>query len=198
MSGVERIVGKILEDARIQADNTVIRAKEEALKQKQQLDQRQENRLVFEKERAEEIARREYDRILASTQLEGRKRKLAAYRESVDAAFDQALAILSSLPEEQYIAAIADLVTVVLGEGTNEIIPASGSISRDHQRLLDTIRKKAPGKTVVLSGERVRSSGGVVVRKGKVQVNLTFETMIRFRKEELEPSVMEILFGGNR
>ncbi|MFO7637195.1 MAG: V-type ATP synthase subunit E family protein [Clostridia bacterium] len=193
-SGIDRIIEKILEDARIQSENTLARAREEADKTREQLEQRYENRREHEKQRALESAVQSYDRIIANQMLEGRKMNLSARRESVDEAFDKALEKLSAMSEDRYLEVMSGMAVSCLAEGENEIIPSDSGILKDNQRLLEAIRTKAPDRTVVLSDKRVPSKGGILVRNGKVMVNLTFETLIRFSKTGLEAEVVKILF----
>jgi V/A-type H+/Na+-transporting ATPase subunit E len=198
MPGIDAIVEKILEDAETKREDALSRAMTEASERKRQLEVTyQENRKTAQ-ERAEERARQTYQRLIAGAMLEGRKLKLAAWRESVDEAFEKAMDRLCAMPEDQYVVVMARLaVPCLAAESVNEVIPSDSGIIGDYTRLLNTIQSLAPGKTVALGDGTVPSRGGIVIKNGKVQSNLTFETLIRLEKNRLEAEVMRILFEGS-
>jgi V/A-type H+/Na+-transporting ATPase subunit E len=198
MSGVDTIVQKILDDAEKEKQRILTQAQTEVEERKRDLERTCEARKSQAQKRAEEKAEQIYRRTIANAMLEGRKMKLQARRESVDEAFEKAMDRLCSLSEEKYLEVMVRLVLPCLEDrGTNEIIPTAFGSARHAARLVEELETSVPEKTVVLSEETVPGRGGVVVKNGRVQTNLTFETLLRFGKDALESEVTRILFEGS-
>ena len=67
------------------------------------------------------------------------------------------------------------------------------AIGKDLAKLLS---EKASGRKVVLSDETARTIGGLIVKSGDIQTNLTLESILRLEREKLESDVVGILFGS--
>ena len=61
-------------------------------------------------------------------------------------------------------------------------------------KIIKILEEKVPGMKVTVSEETVSSSGGLVVRNGDIQTNLTLESIIRLEREKLEADVVGLIF----
>lgn len=194
MSGIDRITDKILEQAKLQAVNRVNYAKETAKKTEASLMKRFDRTMEAEKRRAVAEGEEAAKRVIANVKLEGRKKKLSARQEAVNLVFDKAVEKMAGLPEKDYLAFLSDLAVSVLKKGENQLILNA----RDHdalgKKLIKAVSEKAPDMKVVISEEIVASDGGLVVRNGDIQTNLTLESIIRLEREKLEADVVGIVF----
>ena len=194
MSGIDRITDKIIEQARLQAKNRVNYALEAAEKAEANLTKRFNRTMESEKKHAASDGDEAAKRVIANVKLEGRKKKLSARQDAVNLVFDKAVEIMAGLPEKDYIEFLSDLAVSVLGKGENHLILNAEDRERLGTKLLKVVIGKAPKKTVVISDETVKSSGGLVVRNGDIQTNLTLESIIRLEREKLEADVVGIIF----
>ena len=130
MDGIEKITGRIAADT--EAEIASIQA--EARRQADEITARYEAQA---KREAEEIAARgrrsaeeRQARLASVAQLDARKLELAAKQEMVGKAFDKALADLAALPDEQYVALLADLAVKASCTGREQVIFSQKDRSR--------------------------------------------------------------------
>ena len=126
--------------------------------------------------------------------MEARKVQLAAKQEMVEKAYIQALDKLCALPEEQYVAILADLLVKASSNGKEEAVFSK----EDRER----VGKAAVAKANELSGKQLRLSeetqpirGGFILKDKNVEVNCTFETLVRLQKAETAGAVAQKLFA---
>ncbi|MBN2557121.1 MAG: hypothetical protein JXB33_00050 [Clostridia bacterium] len=188
------ITARIIEQAKLQAENRVNYAAEAAARAEEDLRKRFERTLEAEKARAlaegDDAARR----VIANSMLEGRKKKLAVMQEAISAVFDKSIERLKSLPRKEYIDLLTSLAVPALTEGGNVIKLNKRDCAEIGSDLLGSIERKAPGMKVSISGECLKSEGGLMVMNGDIQTNLTFESIIRLGRERMESEVVRILF----
>ena len=194
MSGIDRITDKILGQARLQAENRVNYSKEAARKNEANLQKRFDRTLEAEKKHAEDKGDEAAKRVIANVMLEGRKKKLAARQEAVNRVFEKAMEKLVAMPEDAYTAFLADLAAGVLGKGKNELILNTSDAGRVGPGLVKALEGRVSGADVVLSEENVSAMGGLIVRNGDIQTNLTIESIMRLEREKLEADVVGIIF----
>ncbi|HOG14453.1 MAG TPA: V-type ATP synthase subunit E family protein [Synergistales bacterium] len=171
----------ILGQFRAQADEILVTAKRES----EMLDKKLQERINHEEG---EVRKRKT--IVAD--LEVRKLMLGAKRELVDLVYEKAMAILSSLPRDRY----AGFMTALLGSsevsGDEEVFLCKGEKVLD-QKWLDEVNAQRQ-YNLTLSQDRVQGSGGFVLRKGRIDINCTWEVLLGRVKEDLEAEVVDRLF----
>jgi V/A-type H+-transporting ATPase subunit E len=198
MSGTERIMERIMEGARVQADSNINQAEAEAsaIIQGARIESEAEKDAILEKARAEAVERQK--RILSVVELEARKRKLQAKQDMVNAAFVKALDRINNMPTEQYKQVLADLAAGLVDEGDYEVVlPEKDKISFGVDligRINVRLSKKSIRGTVKLSEANAGIQSGFILRKGNVEINYSFEAMIRAQREQLEAEVVKTLF----
>ncbi|MCG8502573.1 MAG: hypothetical protein MJB12_19485 [Firmicutes bacterium] len=198
MAGAEKIKERILEEARRQAQENIEKAEKEAEEiietaQKEATEKKTE---IIEKAKIEAVNREQ--RLIAVAELEARKEKLKAKQAMIEEAFQKTLEKLNNLETEEYEAVLADMVVGSVTNGNEEIIVSE----KDRQRLSAGLIKKsnkalkAKGLdgSVKLSEETRPISGGFILKLGDVEVNNSFETIMRMQREELELEVVKALF----
>ena len=128
-------------------------------------------------------------------QLEARKLILAAKQEVLEEAFRKALEDLLSLPEQEYVELLAKLITKASQSGSEQVIFSQ----KDRPRY----GKAAVTRANELLGERGRLTlavetrpigGGFILSDGDVEVNGTFETLVRMQRREMDAAVAKVLF----
>lgn len=198
MADVDRLKAIILEDARQQEKLNMEQAEKKAseILQKAREEALQKKDAILEKARKDASERKK--RLIAYALLEARKQKLEAKREMVKEAFEKAICTLNSLPVEQYENLLVDMVVRSVKTGDEEVILSARDKTRIGEALIKKVNEKlaASGKQgrVKLS-EKVRDfAGGFILVSGNIEINNSFEMMIRTRREELETEVLKVLF----
>ncbi len=195
MTGIEKIVAKINEDAdaeyrrivdeaRTQADAIMSEAAAAARASAAETIRNAEN------ERAE-IERR----AVGMAGLEVRKMRLEQKQKLLRQAFDAALARLTSLPADEYQKLLISLASGAAEDGAKLVFSA-----KDREAYGDAVVKgvnealKARNAAVTLADETRDIPGGVVVCNGRVEINCAFDTLINDQRETLTSDIAKILF----
>jgi len=193
MNGIERIIQQIEEAAQGEIDRVLAQAKEEAegitAGHKNQLAREQADLIA----KGEKAAEEREQRLISAAQMEARKKQLAARQEMVDAAYDRALEKLCSLSDDQYIQVLADLLVQAAPAGKSEVIFAPDDQSRVGKGAVAAANKTL-GDRLTLSQETRPIRGGFILKTERVEVNCTFDTLVRLQKSDTAGAVAGILF----
>ena len=198
MAGVEKIKEKILQDTDIKINEILekarLQAKEIAEKANQKAAQRAKE---ISQKSVHEIS--EKKRIINSiVELEMRKDILSAKQKSIEEVFDKALERMNNLDGEKYEQVIFDMLMASVESGEEEIILSedgkkklSADFIKKANKALESVGKKGKLK---MSDETRNISGGFILTGQGVEINNSFEAIIRLYRDEIEPKVAEIFF----
>jgi len=131
-------------------------------------------------------------------ELEARKQKLKAKQEVVDEAFELALQKLNNLPDLEYQNILVEMISNSIETGKEEVLLSL----RDKQRLdpgfINQLNKKLSQKGVTgnlkISDEDRNISGGFILKTGDIEINNSFEAIIRMNRDDIEAEVIKALF----
>ncbi len=198
MTGIEKITSRIHSDAQAEIDAILAKAQEEADAITAKGDA-EAQRTYEELTRKGQVAAQEREEHLASSaQMEARKMTLAAKQGMLDAAFDEALKELRALPAGDYVQLLAKLAVRASTTGAEQVILSAKDRDACGAKVLAQANDllKAAGKPakLTLSGETGSFEGGLLLSDGDVEVNCTFETLVRLTRSELAGQVAKVLF----
>ncbi len=195
MDGIDKITSRINADMDQEIAEIQAQAAAEAAQIAAEYDQRctQETEEILS--RGRKTAEEREERLASVAQLEARKLILAAKQEVLEEAFRKALEDLLSLPEQEYVELLAKLITKASQSGSEQVIFSQ----KDRPRY----GKAAVTRANELLGERGRLTlavetrpigGGFILSDGDVEVNGTFETLVRMQRREMDAAVAKVLF----
>lgn len=192
----EAITLKILEDARAQAAQVLRDAHQRADELQAQGDAQIEARRLESEAQAEKQADELRDRMLRMAELDQKKALLAAKREVIDQAFEDAG---RRMEEMDGAAKKAFMEKLLLGsaEGGEEIIPDEkdrGLFDTAYMAHLNDALEKAGKEGVTLSPKSRDLGGGFVLKKGGLEINCAFDAVLRQMRPTLEAEVASVLF----
>ena len=194
MNGIEKITQRIASDAQAEIDRILGDARDEAgriiASYRAQADA-EARELDAKNERA--AAERE-ERLVSAAQMEARKVQLAAKQEMVEKAYIQALDKLCAMPQKQYIAVLADLLVKASSSGKEEAVFSKEDREQVGKAAVEKANQIA-GKQLRLSEETQPIRGGFILKDKNVEVNCTFETLVRLQKAETAGAVVKKLFA---
>lgn len=193
MEGMERIRESILAEARTQAEAIIKEAEDKVKEMESQAEKRAEELTKNRLERAEVEAQEAQKRMLSMAELELKKQSLEAKQSIIDQAFDKALVKLNNLPEEKYAAMIVSALGSVGIKGGEELIVPLKDREKFQKGLLKKINDKL-GFELKLSDEDRGIQGGFIVKVDGVEINNSFETLLRMEREKVESEIADILF----
>jgi V/A-type H+-transporting ATPase subunit E len=180
-------VGKIKSRASAEADKIAKKAQAEAEKLKAQ---------ALEDAKIEAGQRKE--RIMSTARLDLRKALLAEKQKSIDAAFQEAIESLLNMEDAEYRKVIKSMILPNVQTGDEEIILSDRDKARLDQGFLEEINQQLAesGKkgNLTISQDTYNMVGGFVLRRGKIELNSSFESLFKSLRADLESEVSKILF----
>lgn len=199
MNGIDKIAGRITDEARSETEAALAEAKSEAgaiADRYAALAKEESDRMLAAgKVRAEEIRRR----AASAADQEAKLQILATKQSLISRAFDEALQKLLSLPEPEYADLLAKLAVTASSTGSEEIVFSRKDRDGCGQKVLDVANEllvKAGKKgALTISADAGSFNGGFLMKSGDVEVNCTLDTILRLSKEELTLDVAQALFG---
>ena len=193
MNGIEKIIQRIESEAQAEIDRTLADAREKAAAIADTYRKQAEAEARELGAKNEKAAAEREERLVSSAQMEARKVQLAAKQDMVERAYALALDKLCAMPEEQYVAVLADLLVKASSNGREEAVFSKEDRGR--------VGEKAVVKANALSGKQLRLSaetqpirGGFILKDKNVEVNCAFETLVRLQKAETAGVVVKTLF----
>ena len=193
MNGIEKITQRIETDTQAEIDRILGDARAEADDITDRYQAQANNEAAELAAKNQKAAAEREERLVSAAQMEARKVLLAAKQEMVEKAYIRALEKLCSMPQEQYVDVLADLLLQASTTGTEEVVFSPED--RDHAGKAAVEKaNKASGKQLVLSQETLPIQGGFILRSGNVEVNCTFDTLVRLQKAETAGAVAKKLF----
>ena len=140
---------------------------------------------------------RDTERIVRNAKLDARKELLFAKQEILDSAFEAAKQKLLNLPEDKYVAWLADLACKA-SDGKGELI-----LSRRDSALGEKILAKAneallsQGKKgeLSISPETGDMEAGFILRSGRLEVNCSLQSLLDSKRQEIAVKVADKLFS---
>jgi len=193
MNGIEKITQRIEADAQVEIDSILAEAKTSAAAIAVNYQAQAEKEKAELESRNRKNADERLERLVSVAHMESRKVALGAKQKMVDAAFDRALEKLCSLPEEQYVDVLAALLEKASSTGSEEVVFSAED--REKVGAAALAKVNASGKQLTLSEETRPIRGGFILRDGNVEINCTFDTLVRLQRSETAGTVAKILFG---
>ena len=193
MNGIEKITQLIESDAQAEIDRILGDAREEAARIAAQYQGQADAEAAELAAKNEKAAAEREERLVSVAQMEARKVTLGAKQEMVEKVYIRALEKLRAMPDEQYVAVLADLLVQASSSGHEEVVFSK----EDRERIGKAAVEKAnaaSGKKLVLSAETRAIEGGFVLKDQNVEVNCTFDTLVRLQKAETAGAVVKKLF----
>lgn len=190
---IDNITTKILSDAKNAADASLMNAD----KTKQEIINNAKSEAeVLIKSALEKTAKDAEDlksRKISAAELQGRKMLLSAKQEAIKKSFGAVIEMLKTMPNQEYLNFLADeIVKIPNCEGT--IILNAKDRQNIGDRLVKAVNDRLNAQKVVLGSGTTSASGGFVLKKGNIEINSTFETIIDSMKDNLTGEIADALF----
>ena len=194
MNGIEKITQRIASDAQAEIDRILGDARDEAARitanYRAQADAEAQE-LADKNERA---AAEQEERLISAAQMKASRLQLAAKQEMVEKAYIQALDKLCAMPKEQYVDVLAKLLVEASSNGKEEAVFSKEDREQAGKAAVEKANQLS-GKQLRLSEETQPIRGGFILKDKNVEVNCTFETLVRLQKAETAGAVVKTLFA---
>ena len=199
MTGIEKITARIQADAQQEIDAVLAEANRQAaeINARYAAQAKQAEAEILEKSRQSAAELRQ--RRNSSAQMDAKKQELAAKQALLDEAFQLAYEKLTQLPEGEYGDLLANLAVRASVSGKEQLIFSQadraafgGKVTAKANGLLAKAGKTAE---LTLSPTTGDFQGGLLICDGDVEVNCTFETLVRMVRNEVVGDVTKALFA---
>jgi len=199
VEGAEKIIARILEDARLKASNNIKEAEKQASDIINAAKEEAEKKRTVIIENALKNADEMEKRAISVAELEARKIKLKAKQEIITSVFETAITALHSLPAETYAKILCNMIISSVAKGNEEVVLSIRDKERLGKEFIDDINRKLAEKGLKgdlrLSEQTANINGGFILKSGEIEINNSFDALIRMKRNELEPEIIKILFG---
>ncbi len=203
--GAEKILDKILADAKAEYDEIIKQAEESVLAKKK------EQAKITEKEiqKIEDDSKKESEenerRMMLNASLDARKNSLASKREVLDNAFDRAKSMIDEFSDERYISLLSSIIGESHAVGDEKILVSQNDEKRFNvsdkaksKKTVDAINKiiKDKGKkgTLSLEGTTTKVKSGILLSGEITDIDCSFESVMALFREQSEAKVAALLF----
>lgn len=194
---LEKIIEKIEEEAREQAERILSEAKD---REREIIASSQKKAETIKEgilKKAQEKEQKRKESTLALAALEARKKVVEFKQSMLSKVYAQVLEDLARLTLENYQAWLENIL-LKNAAGDEEIITASSEKDKVTRDFIQRINKKltAAGKkgNLILSDKKRDFRGGIILHRGKVEINYSFENLLKNSRDITESEVVKILF----
>ncbi len=187
MGNGQNIIDKILSDAKAEAAKIEDAAKAEAEKIISAAQLKADKEAVKAEEAGKEAAEKAATKEISSAQMKAKQMILTAKQQCIEETVKSAKQQLMALEGTEYKVVIINMITGANVEEGSEII-------------LSAKDKEAFGADLANMGYKVSDEtrpveGGFVIKKGDIEYNYSFESIISVEKEDIDQAAARILFA---
>lgn len=193
MNGLEKIVARMEADTQAACDALAASAAENAAAILRDCQAQADAVTRDSAQRAAAQAAEHLEHLNGSSQLACRQRVLAAKQQLIDEAFARTAQALAALPQADYIDLLAALAAEN-GSGDEELLLSAHDRETVGAAVVDAANAKRPGAAFRLSDETRDTGGGLVLRRGRVELNCSFTEKLRQLRQEESSAVAQLLF----
>lgn len=193
MNGLEKIVARMEADTQAACDALAASAAENAAAILRDCQAQADAVTRDSAQRAEAQAAEHLEHLNGSSQLACRQRVLAAKQQLIDEAFARTAQALTALPQAAYVDLLASLAAEN-GSGDEELLLSKTDRDAVGAAVMEAANAKKPGAAFRLSEETRDTGGGLVLRRGRVELNCSFTEKLRQLRQEESSAVAQLLF----
>lgn len=199
MKGTEKIIEHIRSDAQAEADGILARAEEQCAAIRADYEARAKDSYAKRLRAGVKACEDRVDSMDRIARMEARKGVLTLKQELVSQSFALAQRKLVELPEAEYVALLARLAAGAAVTGEEEILlnardraAVGAKVVEAANALLAADGKKA---ALTLAGGEGDFAGGLILRRGSIEVNCTVELLVELQRGEMASELAGVLFA---
>lgn len=193
MNGLEKIVARMEADTQAACDALATSAAENAAAILRDCQAQADAAAQDSAQRAAAQTAAHLEHLNGSSQLACRQRVLAAKQQLIDEAFARTAQALTALPQAAYVDLLASLAAEN-GSGDEELLLSKADRDAVGAAVVEAANAKKPGAAFRLSEETRDTGGGLVLRRGRVELNCSFTEKLRQLRQEESSAVAQLLF----
>lgn len=190
MTGLEKIVEQIMQEAQTTSEEKLSETKKEVEKILSEAKRKRESCYALEIEKADADAKQLLLRGQSAAALQERKLLLEAKQQMIQQIFEEAVNVMQKLPQEEYFHLLLHMVD-------RYALPESGTIhlsKEDLERMPERFLQELRNRKIAISEEPARIHGGFILSYGEILENCSFEALISENRETLQDQIASLIF----
>ncbi|MCD3216090.1 V-type ATP synthase subunit E [Clostridium botulinum C] len=198
MSNIENLTSKIIEHAKSTAKDIIDKAKEKEnniISKKVSIAEKERNIILS---KAKDESKLKKQRIISNANLQVRDMKLSAKIEVLDKVFNDSIQKLNGMTTSEMINFIRNSILSSEIDGDEEIIIDSSNLVITPQ-FVEELNKELKSKGKIgklkLSSENRNIGGGYILAKNGIEINNTFDFLVKSLRDDIESEVAKVLFS---
>ena len=199
MTGTKRIVSHIEAETQSEIDALLAQAQANAAEITAEYAKKAEAEAAELLRAGKESAEQRVQRQERTTRLEARKDILGLKQGLVTAAFDKARQAILALDEDKYVAFLAAQAGAAALTGSEEVVLGKADRERLGARIVEAANaaaaKRGLAADMKLSDAVLPADGGLVLRRGSIEVNCTLDKLLEMSHSSLDAEVASVLFN---
>ncbi len=198
MNGIEKIIERIQADAQADIDVLLDEAEQDARDVMAQYQTRAAALGETLMEKGKKDAIEHQGRLISIAQMECKKKYLATKQDCLDKAFQYAFERLTEISDEDYVNLLTNLAVRSSLSGEESIV--FSSYTKGHlgaeivSRANAELEKQGKVAKLSISEETREFGGGLILLDGRMEVNCSFDTLLRLCREETASTIAGMLF----
>ncbi len=194
MKGLEKITDRIRADAQSEIRAICAEGDARAAEIGASYQAQAQQLLSQESERTAQAVEALLQRGERSDAMEQNKARLGVKQECLDEAFRLAAQKLRDLPVDEYTEVLAS-IAAASGSGDEEVILSAEDAASIGEAVVKRANELKGGAGFTLSRQTRAMEGGLVLKRGAVEVNCAFATQLRLLRQTMAADVAAILFS---
>ena len=199
MIGTERIVSHIRDEAQAEKNAALAQAGAKAAEIAAEFAKKAQAEADELLRSGKEAAEQRVLRADRTNRLEARKDILGLKQGLVTAAFDKARQAILALDEDKYVAFLAAQAGAAALTGSEEVVLGKADRERLGARIVEAANaaaaKRGLAADMKLSDAVLPADGGLVLRRGSIEVNCTPDKLLEMSHSSLDAEVASVLFN---
>ena len=199
MIGTDRIVSHIRDEAQAEKNAALAQAGAKAAEIAAEFAKKAQAEADELLRSGKEAAEQRVLRADRTNRLEARKDILGLKQGLVTAAFDKARQAILALDEDKYVAFLAAQAGAAALTGSEEVVLGKADRERLGARIVEAANaaaaKRGLAADMKLSDAVLPADGGLVLRRGSIEVNCTLDKLLEMSHSSLDAEVASILFN---
>lgn len=196
MNGIEKIVARMENDARDEADALRAETAAKCAEIRAEYEEKAQKEYAARIQAGAEACRAQAQRLAGAADMEARKSILNFKQNMIYDVFKDAERQLAALPKADYISFLASLAAKAAVYGEEELVfneTDAKEVGKEVAKAANAILGSRGQLTVAEETRKI--PGGVIVKHGDIETNCAIDTLVQLHRSELAPQVAELLFG---
>jgi vacuolar-type H+-ATPase subunit E/Vma4 len=188
---VEGIIDRIMSDAKGEVDSILGEARQQVKAIQKENEREAQEYFDRQRELLDEKYRKEKERAILNRRLDERKSVLQTRQTWMDRAFEEARNRLVNQPMNEYGTLMKQLIETVSSAKDEEVQFGTKGEDKELKSIINELNKTT-GSSFTLAKERGDFPWGFILRKGKVETNMSIESLFKYKRNDLEQRAWEL------